>query len=323
MQLPVQIIAGELWLTRPLMEHPTCSTRKHDDFKAWDPFEKPTCKDGQYPSSADGKSAKVSWDGDMGINKASTGSSESSNESKVTQDRRGLIDDGTETDWEEGNSQELKGTTAASPPPKRKRLAKVVLHGRSSSDIVDYALVHKNLAAPKVQCCQETCSACTKGARDRMQIFRESCAVAVTRPPSSRKKFTVLHNVAMVLTFVALVSLWGIVDMLVAIVSGASSPAQFQLYGVLLLIGAMATLALRKLNAESYRGTFYPTLLSSLLTAAGGWGLVDLAVEIAAGGNPTMMLLSYLFVFLGTASLIALHMLLVDRGFNEVLQRFI
>ena len=48
-------------------------------------------------------------------------------------------------------------------------------------------------------------------------------------------------------------------DMTVEVLSGVSNSIQLQLYALILAVGAVATLALRKLKALTYRGTFYPS----------------------------------------------------------------
>lgn len=55
----------------------------------------------------------------------------------------------------------------------------------------------------------------------------------------------------------------------------------------------------------------------------GALGGQDVAVEVASDRDPVLMLVSYFILFLGTGFLVALYMLLVDRGFREVLGRFI
>ncbi|CDJ32686.1 LOW QUALITY PROTEIN: uncharacterized protein EMH_0013330 [Eimeria mitis] len=112
-------------------------------------------------------------------------------------------------------------------------------------------------------------------------------------------------------------------DMGVEVASGVSSGQQFQLYAILLVIGVLAALALRKLKALSYRWTSYPTLLASLLTAAAAWGLVDVAIEVAAGEDKARRLLYYFFGFLAAGFLVALHVALIDRGFSKVVEGFI
>lgn len=225
-------------------------------------------------------------------------------------------------DLEDIGSCDYEGTDSGStsPPPKRKRLSQVALHGLQTPTPVDYALVEKGLVSPISNCYEETSNACHEEVRETAQISRvEDPAVAVT----GRKRRRVLHFIAMLLTFIAIVSLWGILDMTVEIASGTSVDAQFQLYAGLLLAGVTMALVLRKLKAHSYRGTFYPTLLSSLMTAAAGWGIVDLIVEFAAGDDKVMRLLYYSILFVGTGVVVALHMIVVDREFHEVLDRFI
>lgn len=299
---------------------------KNDDSRDVGPVQNP-CWDGkQYPINA----AQQSTDG-TGENNQESGPSTRRfagplKEGESSQESLGSIDDATETDWEDGNSHDFEGVngTSASPPPKRKRLSQVVLHGFRAPGAVDYALVDRDHAAPQACGYQDTVGGSTEAMRERRQIpIEEPQTMLVARPEACGRKRTVLHNFVMVLTFLAIVSLWGIVDMVVEVASGVNSESEFQLYAVLLLVGVVATLTLRKLKALAYRGTFYPTLFSSLLTAAAGWGLVDVSIEVAAGGDKAMRLLYYFIVFLGTGFLVALHMLLVDRGFSEVLERFI
>lgn len=47
--------------------------------------------------------------------------------------------------------------------------------------------------------------------------------------------------------------------MVVEVAAGVNSESEFQLYAALLLVGVAAALALRKLKALAYRGTFYPS----------------------------------------------------------------
>lgn len=47
-------------------------------------------------------------------------------------------------------------------------------------------------------------------------------------------------------------------DTAVEVVAGVSSKSQLQLYAVLLLVGILTALALRKLKELAYKGTFYP-----------------------------------------------------------------
>ena len=53
------------------------------------------------------------------------------------------------------------------------------------------------------------------------------------------------------------------------------------------------------------------------------WGSQDVAIEVAAGDDETRRLLYYFLLFLGTGFLVVLHVLVVDRGFSDVLERFI
>lgn len=51
--------------------------------------------------------------------------------------------------------------------------------------------------------------------------------------------------------------------------------------------------------------------------------LQDVAVEAAAGEDKVKRLLYYFIAFFGTGFLVALHVVLVDRGFSEMFERFI
>lgn len=257
------------------------------------------------------------------VEMGSVSKSEFSTEGTHTQERFSVASDAPETDLEIEDNRicdyERKGSGSNSPPPKRKRLSQVVLHRLQSPVPVSYALVKKSAVSPSNCHCEEAISECHEDVSDTEQISRVEDQVVVV----TRRKCRVLHFIAMVFTFTAIVSLWGILDMLVEVVGGESVDTQFQLYGVILLVGVTMALLLRKLKARSYKGTFYPTLLSSLMTAAAGWGIVDLIVEFAAGDDKVMRLLYYSILFVGTGILVALHMLIVDREFRDVLDRFI
>lgn len=306
------------------MELTANPTSKFDVSKALSPVKRPPCGDGQYPRTITEQSGLASWTSGSERRATSEGAAEFLKEQNSIQERFHLVDDSIETDSEEEDSHDVEKVPAASPPPKRKHLRQTVLHGLRGTPAVSCELVEKGPDAPEVWCYEGAGNICRRVEQDMSdRTVTEPQGLPLPTQPTSRRKYNVLRSVAMVLTFMAIVALWGVVDMLVEIPAGVSSFAQFQLYGVIIFVGIVATLALRKLKALTYSGTFYPTLLSSLLTAAGGWGLVDVAVEVAAGRDPILMLLSYFILFVGTGFLVALYMLLVDRGFREVLGRFI
>ncbi|KAL8441670.1 hypothetical protein Emag_006962 [Eimeria magna] len=256
----------------------------------------------------------------------SLGSAESSfNKSVNGPELLNFVEGAAETDLEEGNVRYFEGAPAVSPPPKRKRLTHAMLNGLRRPATANYFLIEKGPVARSLICTSTFEDGLTEDARVVSLVTEsDSESPEAARPAcTTGRKYTLLHNIAMVLTFTSIVSLWGILDVLVELAAGFKYGAQLQLYGLLLVVGALMTLALRKLKSMAYRGTFYPTLLSSLITAAGGWGVVDVAVEVAAGADQTMMLLSYFLIFLGTGFCVALHVLLVDGGFSEALDRFI
>ncbi|KAL8451727.1 hypothetical protein Emed_001889 [Eimeria media] len=270
--------------------------------------------------------ARISRGSDQESVSTSLGSSDSSfNKSVNGPELLNLVEDATETDLEEGNIPYFEGAPAVSPPPKRKRLTYAMLNGLRKPATANYFLIEKGPVARSLICTSTFEDGLTEDARVVSLVTEsDSETPEIARPARANgRKYTLLHNIAMVLTFTAIVSLWGILDVLVELAAGFKYGAQLQLYGLLLVVGALMTLGLRKLKNMAYRGTFYPTLLSSLVTAAGGWGVVDVAVEVAAGADQTMMLLSYFLIFLGTGFCVALHVLLVDGGFSEALDRFI
>ncbi|KAL8271366.1 hypothetical protein Esti_004700 [Eimeria stiedai] len=282
--------------------------------------------EGQDPSSLTQHKAAPIRGSDQESVSTSLGSAESSfNKSVNEPELVSFVEVAIETDLEEGNVRYFEGNPAVSPPPKRKRLTHAMLNGLRKPAAANYFLIERGTVARSLICTSTFEDVFTEGERVIAHATEsDSEAPEVTTPTRSHgRKYALLHNIAMVLTFTAIVSLWGILDVLVELASSFKYGAQLQLYGLLLVVGALMTLALRKLKNMAYRGTFYPTLLSSLVTAAGGWGVVDVAVELAAGADQTMMLLSYFLIFLGTGFCVALHVLLVDGGFSEALDRFI
>lgn len=215
--------------------------------------------------------------------------------------------------------------TAASPPSNRQRLSCVAVQGRRDAAALNGALINRGALVPEASYFYESSRFPTEPEAEfrRNSFEAEREITEENRPRSARRKFTILHYFAMVLTFMAMVSLWGILDTAVEVAAGVSSKSQLQLYAVLLLVGILTALALRKLKELAYKGTFYPALLASLLTAAAGWGLVDVAVEAASGEDKVKRLLYYFIAFFGTGFFVALHVVLVDRGFSEMFERFI
>ncbi|KAL8436558.1 hypothetical protein ACSSS7_001636 [Eimeria intestinalis] len=298
-------IAGHLWMEQSTDSRCIASSSS-------DHVHTASGDEGQVPGSLTQHKAALIRVSDQESVSTSLGSAESSfTKSSNNPELLSSAEDATETDLEERNVPFFEGAPAVSPPPKRKRLTHAMRNGVRKPATANYFLVDRGPVSRSLICA----STFGDGAGE---------APDVSAPArSGGRKRRLLHNIALVLTFTAIVSLWGILDVLVELASGFKYGAQLQLYCLLLVVGALMTLALRKLKSMAYRGTFYPTLLFSLVTAAGGWGVVDVAVEVAAGADQTMMLLSYFLVFLGTGFCVALHVLLVDGGFSEALDRFI
>lgn len=131
---------------------------KNDDSRDVGHVQNPCCEGSQYPSTAAEQSATSPREGNQESGPSTRDSADPLKESKSAHEGLGLIDDAAETDWEDGNSCDFEGVSgaSASPPPKRKRLSQVVLHGFRAPGVVDYALVDRDHAAPPSCCYQDT-----------------------------------------------------------------------------------------------------------------------------------------------------------------------
>ncbi|CDJ58429.1 hypothetical protein, conserved [Eimeria maxima] len=198
-------------------------------------------------------------------------------EGRTEQEVPRLSDGSAETVWgEEEPGAPGFSFCSFSPPPKRKRPSHaVVLEAYRDPGLAENMNVGTNTTHLVLGIPYQADEKHAEGPCREVPLGRElPDQFPASSPRRPHRKYKLLHNAAMALTFVAIVSLWGIVDMGVELASGVDSGHQFQLYAVLLIIGVLAALALRKLKALSYRWTSYPTLLASLLTAAAAWGLV-------------------------------------------------
>lgn len=149
-----------------------------------------------------------------------------------------------------------------------------------------------------------------------------STSQAKIRHPLSRGR-TVLHFAALVLSFVMLVSLWGIMDAAVELLAGSSCTAQLKWYSLLLAAGSFMTLILKLSQRRGYACTVYPALLASLAMIVPAWGIIDGLVELAAGGSKHSGFFYYFLVFVVAALLVFLHTYFYDRSFSTQLRRFV
>ncbi|CDJ46508.1 hypothetical protein, conserved [Eimeria brunetti] len=248
-----------------------------------------------------------------------------------------LSEDSGETDWGEEASGAAAGSTvcSSSPPPKRKRISHaIIMPARRSPTPAAYTKVCISGTNPDLDSSHQTEEKHTEQEAGGEAPLTAELSEPLPMPLSRtlQCKFKLLHNVAMVFTFVAIVSLWGIVDVTVDIASGASDRMQFQLYLVLLFIGVSTALVLRKLKALSYRWISYPifvfiVVIFTVITACACVLIVavvfDVAIEAAAGEDKARRLLYYFFAFLVAGFLVSLHVALVDRSFSRVVEKFI
>ncbi|OEH75075.1 hypothetical protein cyc_07591 [Cyclospora cayetanensis] len=253
----------------------------------------------------------------------------------------GIADYCTETDWDSLESHRFvrKGHSAFSSPRRKKQMPCLVLNGIACRITEACVSMQSDIAPTESNGSRETDRAHEEGRESGQLRVAESEALAGSRFGGLSPKSKALHNIVETAAVVAegasavapevallLTEAKGnaySADMVVEVVSGADGGIQLEIYTFFLLVGILMALALRKLKALSYRGTFYPKLLSSLLTAAAAWGIVDVAIEVAARGDLGRRLLYYFFLFSGSAAFVGLHMLMIDRDFSEVLQRFI
>ncbi|CDJ58610.1 hypothetical protein, conserved [Eimeria maxima] len=98
-----------------------------------------------------------------------------------------------------------------------------------------------------------------------------------TGNPNSQLKTTasaVLHFVALLLSFVMLVTLWGVLDVAVEVLAGPQTLEQLQGYGLMLFVGLLLTFLLKFVERQGHKLTIYPTLIVSLVTVVAAWGII-------------------------------------------------
>ncbi|CDJ64676.1 hypothetical protein, conserved [Eimeria necatrix] len=144
---------------------------------------------------------------------------------------------------------------------------------------------------------------------DRLYLQSHACAI--------------LHFIALFMSFVMLVTLWGILDVAVEILAGPNSVDQLQGYSVMLAVGLLLTIVLKLVENQGLKLTVYPTLIVSLITVVAAWGIIDGLVEVGALGSKHCEGLIYALFFIVAAALVSLHTCFCNRSFSTQLHRFV
>nr|PIM04725.1 putative transmembrane protein [Toxoplasma gondii COUG] len=127
---------------------------------------------------------------------------------------------------------------------------------------------------------------------------------------------TLLRRLAVIFTFVAVVSCWGVMDVWIAALTEEESVSELIYYGGLTGISVAMTIAVQICATPDNSLVFVLSAILSFLAAVGGWGFLNAVVFFAAGDSIVFQMFYFFCFFAVAVAFIVFYMCFVDPEYS-------
>ncbi|KEP65524.1 UNVERIFIED_CONTAM: hypothetical protein HHA_246750 [Hammondia hammondi] len=164
--------------------------------------------------------------------------------------------------------------------------------------------------------------------RDGRSSFRDVLSASAVRPREQETPqratwslskgihVTLLRRLAVIFTFVAVVSCWGVMDVWIAALTEEESVSELIYYGGLTGISVAMTIAVQVCATPDNSFVFVLSAILSFLAAVGGWGFLNAVVFFAAGDSIVFQMFYFFCFFAVAVAFIVFYMCFVDPEYS-------